>query len=758
MLERRLIAVEGVVQGVGFRPFVHRLATARRLHGSVRNDANGVLIDVEGDRTSLDEFLRSLTADAPGLAAIDRIGVEAAPPQAYSAFHIVGSERTAPSAALRVPPDTATCAACLAELFDAGNRRFGHAFINCTDCGPRFTIVRDVPYDRERTTMAAFKMCGACRVEYDDPANRRFHAEAIACPGCGPTLRLRSTSDASETVGSSAVERAIRAIDAGEIVAIKALGGYQLACDATNEVAVRRLRNRKHRVAKPLAIMVRDAHAAISLCVWSVAERELLESAARPIVLLARRDDRAIASSVAPGQATLGIMLPSTPLHHLLLAALRRPVVMTSGNRSDEPVVIDDIVADETLGDVADHILAHDRPISARADDSVVRHVYGCTRMVRRARGYVPAAIPLTMRTSETILALGAHLKNTVCVAHGGRALVSAHVGDLDSAASGQACRDAIAHATRLSGSQPTVVAHDLHPDYASTRLATEMDVASRIAVQHHHAHVASCVAEHGVRGPVIGVAFDGAGLGTDGAIWGGEFLVVDGATFSRAGHLAYVALPGGDAAARRPWASAASHCQHAALAVMRPAAAAATEWSVVQQLVAGRALRTPRTSSVGRLFDAVSSLLGLCHVARYEGEAAMALEAAADRIPHARYSIPISSDAMWTADPADLIRAVVKDHRHGIDLGVIAGGFHVALRDLIVRGCERVRETAGVKSVVLTGGVFMNARLTGMAATELEVRQFDVFIPRLVPCNDGGLSLGQAYVAVRALEDELCV
>ncbi|MDQ2664575.1 MAG: carbamoyltransferase HypF [Gemmatimonadota bacterium] len=757
MLERRLIAVEGVVQGVGFRPFVHRLATVRQLHGSVRNGAGGVLIDVEGERANLDAFFRSLTADAPGLAAIERIGVEDAPPKAYVDFHILGSERAADSAASRVPPDTATCDACLAELVDPGDRRFGHAFISCTDCGPRFTIVNDGPYDRERTTMAAFTMCGACRTEYEDPASRRFHAEAIACPNCGPTLQSRSTANASAVFGTDAVERAVRAILAGEIVALKALGGYQLACDATNEDAVRRLRLRKHRVAKPFALMVRDAHAATFLCELSMTERGLLESAARPIVLLARRATSEVAPSVAPGQDTLGIMLPSTPLHHLLLAALRRPLVMTSGNQSDAPVVIDDIAANDALGSIADHILSHDRPISARADDSVVRHVHGHTRMVRRARGYVPATIPLAMRTSETILALGAHLKNTVCVAHRGRALVSAHVGDLDSASSREAYRGAIAHASHLAGARPTVVAHDLHPEYASTRMAMEIDVSARIGVQHHHAHVASCVAEHGVRGPVIGVAFDGAGLGTDGAIWGGEFLVVDGADFSRAGHLAYVDLPGGDAAARRPWASAASHCQHAAIANTRPEVVEATEWSVMQQLLTTSRALSPRTSSVGRLFDAVASLLGLCHVARFEGEAAMALEAAADRIPHARYSIPISSDAMWTADPADLIRAVVADHRNGIDIGVIAGAFHASLRELIARGCERVRETTGLNSVVLTGGVFMNAMLLELTATELAVRHFDVLIPRLVPCNDGGLSLGQAYVAVRALEDDPC-
>ena len=764
MVERRLIAVEGVVQGVGFRPYVHRLAAANALSGLVRNDAGGVLIDVEGDASRIDEFYRLLTVEPPALATIGRMRMESATPRAYRDFSIAESDASARDRfAATIPPDAATCDACLAELFDAGNRRFGHAFITCTDCGPRFTIVHATPYDRERTSMAAFALCASCKREYDDPADRRFHAESIACPQCGPTLVAHGgTDDDARHIGPRAVEEAAAVLRAGGIVAIKALGGFHLACDATVESTVQRLRHRKHRPAKPFAVMVRDALAAALLCELSPAEREALESPARPVVLSRRRADAAVAESLAPHNSALGVMLPSTPLHHLLIAALERPLVMTSGNRGGEPVVTDEASAIAALGDIADLFLTHDREIAVRCDDSVVRIVAGRTRQVRRARGYVPQAIQLALPVPGVVLAVGGHFKNTVCVAHGASAQLSAHVGDLETAAARDAMRRTIDDALRIARVRPSAIAHDLHPEYASTRVAEAYaaahDVVRRVPVQHHHAHVAACVAEFGVREPVIGVAFDGSGLGSDGAVWGGEFLVVDGARFTRCGHLGYVPLPGGDAAARRPWRSAAAHLARvtAGRATFRPPDIADDEWALVAQLIA-RPEHTPRTSSVGRLFDAVASLLGLCHVASFEGEAAMALESAAGSRVSSRYSITLGGGTCWTADPAQIIAGVVADLACQRDRAEIAAAFHGAMRDLVLLGCERIREETGLHIVVLSGGVFVNKLLAESALEALTARRFKVLLPRMVPCNDGGLSLGQAYVAACALREDPC-
>ena len=766
-MERRLIAVEGVVQGVGFRPYVHRLAVANDLRGLVRNDVGGVHIDVEGDAHGVDEFCRLLPLDPPALATIARLRMEAAAPRAYGVFWIAPSEtasRAQPAAS--IPPDAATCDACLTELFDAENRRFGHPFITCTECGPRFTIVDETPYDRARTSMAAFPLCVHCMREYDDPADRRFHAESIACPGCGPTLVARGAVDSDRTaLGRCALEMAIESLRAGQVVAVMALGGFHLACDATDEAAVLRLRQRKHRPAKPFAVMVRDVRTAAALCDMSSDERAVLESPARPIVLLTRRPEAGIAGSVAPGSPTLGVMLPSTPLHHLLLAALDRPLVMTSGNRAGDPVAIDDAGALDALGGIADLFLTHDRRIAARCDDSIVRVIAQAPSVVRRSRGYVPRAIPLPFPVPCPVLAVGGHLKNTICVAHGADAHLSAHVGDLDSAAARAAIRLVIDATLRTLDVRPRAIAHDLHPDFASTQVAAafaaEHGIALRVPVQHHHAHVAACVAEYAVREPVIGVAFDGAGLGTDGAIWGGEFLAVDGAHFTRCGHLAYVALPGGDAAARRPWRAAAAHVARLHTGsrpqvAVRPAEVGEEEWRLVRQLVE-RPGRAPRTSSVGRLFDAVASLVGLCHVASFEGEAAMALEAAAGARRERGYPVALSDGVTWTAEPATILEGVLADLARGRDRGEIAAAFHAALRDLIVLGCERVRESASLDTVVLTGGVFVNRRLTESARDALIARRFRVLVPRLAPSNDGGLSLGQAYVAACALREDPC-
>lgn len=767
MLERRLIAVEGIVQGVGFRPYVHRLAAANVLRGFVRNDAGGVFIDVEGESGHVDEFCRLLTLAPPALASIATFRVQSGVPQEYDAFRIAPSTAPNPRGLTSsLPADAATCDACVAELFEPANRRFGHPFITCTECGPRFTIIRETPYDRERTSMARFPLCSDCQREYDDPRDRRFHAESICCPRCGPTLSaFRSTDGDVHVEHQAAIDLAVTTLLTGGIVAIKALGGFHLACDATDELAVRLLRERKLRPTKPFAVMVRDVDAAERLSSLSSLERGALASPARPVVLASRRAGAPIASRVAPSSHTLGVMLPSTPLHHLLLSAVDGPLVMTSGNRGGEPVVIDDAGALAALGDCADVVLTNDRDIVTRCDDSVVRVVRGAMRQVRRSRGYVPHPVRLPFEVRMPVLAVGGHLKNTVCVASGAVAQLSAHVGDLDTAPARVALRSAIEHTLHHVGVSAAVIAHDLHPEYASTRvahaIAAERGIMQRVPVQHHHAHVAACVAEHGLMCPVIGVVFDGAGLGTDGAIWGGEFLIVDGAQFTRSGHLRYVGLPGGDAAARTPWRSAASHVARAGCganraAALRPKGISEGDWELVQQLIARPEL-TPQTSSVGRLFDAVASIVGLCHEASYEGEAAMQLESIAASTVSSRYSVTLSGGSSWTCDPASIISGVVADVARGRAAPDIAAAFHGAMRDLIVLGCERIRENSGLDSVVLSGGVFVNALLAESAYDALVARRFHVHVPRLVPCNDGGLALGQAFVAACALQEDLC-
>jgi hydrogenase maturation protein HypF len=767
MRERRLIEIEGTVQGVGFRPYVHRLAAARDLRGFVRNDSRGVHIDVEGERSRLDAFCEALTGRPPAHAAITAVRVTRAAMRSYDDFRIASSSvPDAPTSGQDMPPDIATCAACLDELFDCADRRFGHAFIACTDCGPRYTIVRGSPFDRERTSMSGFARCSACEREFHDPTDRRFHAVVTSCPNCGPTLTATGGVTTLPTHQSTAcISDAVDVLMDGGIVALKAIGGFQLACDATNANAVAKLRRRKHRPAKPFGVMVRDADAAATLCHLSPAEASVLVSAARPIVLARRRDASPITASVAPGTNVLGVMLPSSPLHHLLLAACARPLVMTSGNAHGDPVEIDARRAFTALGDIADLFLSHDREIVSRADDSVIRVIAEEPMSVRRARGYVPRPFRLPAMLSRPVLAVGGHQKNTICLADGVVAHLSAHHGDLGQHGALQEMRESIDATCRATGIRPQALAHDLHPDYASTRVALDYAsahaIARRIQVQHHHAHVAACLAEHGTRQPVIGVVFDGAGLGTDGAIWGGEFLVVDRHRFTRCGHLAYVPLPGGDAAARHPWRTAAAHvagvrASGGAVWDSRPPTISDTEWRLVQHAIAS-VDRTPRTSSVGRLFDAVASLVDLCHVASFEGEAAMALESLADGRIEDAYPVMLSGGDTWTADPGTVIEGVLTDLRRGRNVSEIAGAFHQTMSELVLQGCERVRASSGLDTVVLSGGVFVNALLTATAVRLLTMRGFRVLLPRQVPCNDGGLALGQAYVASCALEEELC-
>lgn len=753
-VERHVIAVEGIVQGVGFRPFVYREATARALRGFVRNDPAGVLIDVEGSPAALEDFLCALTQSPPPLARVLDVHRRSAPPCAYREFIIAPSDGPV-DPAVPVAADVATCEACLAELFDPADRRYRYPFINCTHCGPRYTIVEGVPYDRPRTTMAGFEMCRDCRAEYQNPRDRRFHAQPIACAACGPRLRFRAPA-ARDVTGHDAVCAAAAVLATGGIVAVKGLGGYHLACDASNGSAVAALRKRKHREAKPLAVMAADLDGARRLGDVDSIAAGLLRSPARPIVLLPRRADAPIAAEVAPGVNSIGVMLPYTPLHHLLLREAGRPLVLTSGNRADEPIATDDADAHTRLADIADGFLLHDRPIASRADDSVIRVVAGGPTPLRRSRGHAPAAIYLSRATAAPVLGAGGHLKNTFCLVRGRQALLSPHIGDLDHPDACAAWRGSLAHYVRIFGVEPAMVAHDLHPDYAATRLAQALPAERRIAVQHHHAHHASLLAEHGVDGPMIGVAFDGTGLGADGTIWGGEFLVGDVRGVERMAHLAPVPLPGGDAAARRPDRMAVAHLRAAFGPDVPAIPALATLPGAERRLLESmleRGVHSPLTTSVGRLFDAVAAIAGLRAESRFEGEAAMALEAVADPAAPDRYGFHVLDGDIAVLDPTPVIRAVAEDAVAGLAPALIAGAFHRALAEAVVLVAERLRERTGIALAGLTGGVFQNALLTGLVADGLRTAGFEVLLHRAVPCNDGGLSLGQAWVAVALVD-----
>jgi hydrogenase maturation protein HypF len=762
MAERRAIAVQGVVQGVGFRPFVYALALRLHLGGFVRNQTDGVLIEVEGDSPSLDDFLDELAHRPPPLAQIDRLSWERRPPHGDDHFHIEASKSQPNPAAVFVSPDVATCADCLAELFDPADRRFGYPFLNCTNCGPRLTIIRGAPYDRDRTTMATFPMCAACRAEYEDPANRRFHAQPTCCPACGPRLRaLDAHGRPVET--DNPLGHFVAVLRAGGIGGVKGLGGYHLACDARSEAAVAELRRRKHRDEKPFAVMAADLAAARALAEVSAAEEELLTSPRRPIVLLRKRGT--IAEAVAPRNPFLGLMLPYTPLHHLLLRAVGMPLVMTSGNRSDEPITYDDADALERLAGIADVFLTHDRPIHVRCDDSVTRVVDGLESPLRRSRGYAPQPIALPLECGQPVLAVGGQFKGTFAVGRGRHAFLSHHLGDLDHYDAYRAFVKDVVLYEQLLAVRPVRLAHDLHPDYMSTRYSQERAEAAGgglklVAVQHHHAHMASCMAEHGLTEPVIGVTFDGTGYGTDGAIWGGEFLVGDYRQFRRAAHFRYVGLPGADQAVREPWRVALAHLIAAGeganvLESRVPRSALGT----VENMLA-RGFNTPLTSSAGRLFDAVAVLAGVRDRVSFEGQAAMELEwLATTAPPDGAYPFDLTEagedghPGLLLIDTRPLIREVVRDAGKHIPAGVIGRRFHAALVELITTVCCRLRRATGLGAVVLSGGVFLNALLTGAVCRRLRGDGFRVYRHRLVPPSDGGLCLGQLAVAAAAAE-----
>jgi hydrogenase maturation protein HypF len=750
-LTRTRVRVEGIVQGVGFRPFVHALAGRLGLAGLVGNDAGGVFVEVEGAAETVERFLEALAAEAPPLAVIERVTATPLEPTGAAGFAIAPSLPGGDRQTL-VSPDTATCADCLRELADPADRRFRYPFINCTNCGPRFTIVRDVPYDRPATTMASFEMCADCAREYADPGDRRFHAQPVCCPACGPSLALldrRGVAAAGDPLAGAAAR-----LRDGAVVAVKGLGGYHLAADAASEPAVAALRARKHREDKPFAVMVADVASAGRLGEVGPAEAAMLTSPRRPIVLLRRREGGAgVAASVAPGNRSLGVMLPYTPLHHLLLEAVGRPIVLTSGNVSDEPIAYRDEEAVERLGGIADWFLVHDRPIHMRADDSVVRAFGGRELPLRRSRGFAPQPLGLPWPFPRHVLACGAELKHTFCLAKGGHAFLSHHIGDLENYETYRSFTEGVEHFRRLFDVDPQVVAHDLHPEYLSTKYALDLDGVELEGVQHHHAHVAACLADNDEPGPVIGVAFDGLGFGPDGTIWGGELLVADLEGFRRAGHLEQVPMPGGAAAIKEPWRMAAAWLD-AALgdAVPERVAVAGRHLDRWERVVAlGRSgTAAPVTSSAGRLFDAVAAILGVRDAVNYEGQAAVELEQLADPAEPAAYPVRVApaDDGLLRLGGADLVRAVVSDLSAGVTPPLIAARFHNGLAAATVAACQAIGEETGLGTVALSGGVFQNMLLLERTVAGLEANGIRVLTHSRVPPNDAGISLGQAAVA----------
>jgi len=736
------IRVEGVVQGVGFRPFVHRLAADLAVSGFVRNDSRGVEIEAEGGADIIDRFVELLSTDAPSLASVEMVRAADIAVCGTSGFTIAASVAGAPAAL--VAQDAATCEDCLAELFDPDDRRFRYPFINCTNCGPRFTIVRGVPYDRPFTTMAGFAMCGTCRAEYDDPDDRRFHAQPNACPECGPLARM--SGERRLFGGPDAVGEAAALLRAGAILAIKGIGGYHLACRAADAEAVGRLRSRKHREDKPFALMALDVAAARRLVALGDEELALLSSPARPVVLAERLADADVASAVAPDARELGVMLPYSPLHHLLLADAGSTLVLTSGNVSDEPIAYRDDDALARLQPIADAFLLHDRPIHMRTDDSVARVVRGRPMVLRRSRGLVPASMPLPLGCAAPVLACGAELKSTFCLAKGSRAWVGHHIGDLQNAETLESFRDGITHFERLFDVAPEVVAHDLHPDYLSTSYALARQGVELVGVQHHHAHLAACLAEHGVTELAVGAIYDGAGYGTDGTVWGGEILVGDLRSAERAGHLAPVRLPGGDRAAREPWRMAcswlvAAQGAEAGLPATLRSQVSGDSWEAVARLVE-TGFAAPETTSMGRLFDAVAALCGVRAFATYEGQAAIELEAIADTADRASYDLSPDLDAR------PLVLAILADLRVGTSAAIVSARFHRAVARATAEACAAAASRAGLDLVVLSGGVFQNRLLLTWTAERLDALGLKLLVAERLPVNDGAIAYGQAAVA----------
>jgi hydrogenase maturation protein HypF len=756
------IHVRGVVQGVGFRPFIYQQAQANGLKGWVRNTSGDVTIAVEGDSGSLERFLAALHNNPPPQSHIESIQITPEIPGYYLDFEILDSQ-VEPEEYQLVSPDLATCRACQKEIFSPADRRYHYPFTNCTNCGPRFTIIEDIPYDRPRTTMSHFRMCPACQKEYDDPLDRRFHAQPNACPDCGPRLELR---DAAGRIISTdnVITQSARLIRWGNILAIKGLGGFLLACDATNDKAVKRLRDRKQRAAKPFAVMLKGLEAAERYCLLNDLEANTLSSAAAPIVLLRkaggtneRFPDSKISELVAPGLKYLGVMLPYTPLHHLLMNETNLPLVMTSGNLSEEPIAKDNDEALSRLGKIADYFVLHNRGIYSRYDDSVVTVEQDKVCMVRRARGFAPYPVHLSFK-AKPVLACGAELKNTFCLTRDNHAFVSQHIGDMENPETLDHFGNTIEQYQRLFRIRPEIIACDLHPDYLPTKWAgdeAKKNRLPRVLVQHHHAHIVSCLAENEVEGPVIGVAFDGTGLGTDGRIWGSEFMIADYHRFQRLAHLQYLPLPGGSFAIQKPYRTAIGYLYSVlgndAINQELPCVKGANELEVdliKRQIDQG--INTPWTSSSGRLFDAVSSLLGVCQKVEYEGQAAIELEAVADEVKVGEtYSYEIEAEeGVKIIKIGKILTTILSDLKQGVPAGIISARFHNTLAGIIVEVSLQLGRETGLKQVALSGGVFQNRRLVSRVIQGLKGQGLIPLTHSQLPCNDGCISLGQAVIA----------
>lgn len=752
---RRHIEVSGIVQGVGFRPYVYRLALGRHLKGTICNTTTGVTIEIEGPSERVNDFVQRLPMEAPPLARITGVVVREIPCNGDADFRIIASNHGAAVHTL-ISPDVAICDDCLRELFDPADRRYRYPFINCTNCGPRFTIVRDIPYDRPHTSMAVFPMCPSCQSEYDDPLNRRFHAQPNACWECGPRVELRDKSGCRVECRDPIAE-AVSALHAGLVVAVKGLGGFHLAVDATNSAAVGLLRERKRRVEKPFAVMVPGLAAAQEICDIDAAAGAVLQSSSRPIVLLPKKEPELLSSQVAPFNRYLGVFLPYTPLHYVLLAEGGfKALVMTSGNLSEEPIAIDNHEAITRLRGLADYFLVHNRDILLRCDDSVVRVSHGTTRQLRRSRGFVP--VPVFLKDEQaSVLAVGAELKNTVCLTKDKHAFLSQHVGDLENAESYKFFQEAIDHLQKILEIRPEIVAYDLHPDYFSTKWALQQSGVRLVEVQHHHAHIASCMAENHLDGRVIGFALDGTGYGTDGHIWGGEVLIAGYADFERAAHFEYVPMPGGSAAIHEPWRMAASYLAHHFGGNFR-----SLQIPFVRQLdpqktgllmrMMEQKINSPLTSSCGRLFDAVAALIGLRQQVNYEAQAAIELEMAIEPSEdNSGYPFDLIPDGdHWIIGTRPLFDALVGDLSRGLSRRAMSRCFHIGLVNVFVRVAELMRERTSLSRVCLSGGTFNNIYLSQQLEERLSSEGFKVFTHREVPAGDGGISLGQAVIATR--------
>jgi hydrogenase maturation protein HypF len=762
IVSRKHIEIRGIVQGVGFRPFIYQVAQSLGLAGYVFNSSSGLTIEVEGRDRDVSVFLNRLSTDSPQLAVVTDISVSEVEANGDSTFCILRSRNEA-GAFVLISPDLGTCDACWREFGNSTNRRYGYPFTNCTHCGPRYTIIHDIPYDRATTTMSAFTMCNACQAEYDDPNDRRFHAQPNACRECGPSVVLvphdSSLADCSFTDANSfAIFRMARALlHEGKILAVKGLGGFLFACDATNDATVAELRKRKRRPEKPFALMARDINATKLLCQVSPVDEVALRHPRRPIVVMPRSPGKKLSEGIAPGNNTVGVMLPCTPLHYLLFSDSPEgdpefpALIMTSGNLSEEPIVVSNEKALQQLNHVADWFLLHNRDIAMRIDDSIVHTFDGRERVLRRSRGFVPQTIDLGIEMEE-VLAFGGELKNTFCLTKSRYAILSPHIGDLENYEAIQFFEETLDKMKHLFRVVPRVAAYDLHPGYRSTQMALGNEIERKIGVQHHHAHIASCMAENGLRDNVIGVAFDGTGFGLDDRIWGGEFLVANFAHFTRRAHIRYVPLPGRDSAVRQPWRMALSYLRDT-FGAQVPAdlkcfqKVTQKQVELVDAMIARR-IQSVETSSCGRLFDAVAVLLGLVSEVTFEGQAAMALETVAARGIQQRYPFVLAETEPMVLDFRPTIEAIVKGVSLGQPVEVIAARFHNTLGAAVVEVCCRIRKSDGLNRVCLSGGTFQNLYLLDRTVIELRRCGFGVFLHATVPANDGGISLGQAVIA----------